>query len=1264
MPDAKIIQDYRRRLALSLPTFLRPRRFVAEDDWTRATSTGGGRFIGVLREYEPDLPAILTHQRLLILGEPGAGKSTTGQAIIRHILETGQPLDIPILAYLKSYDGQLRTLLLRETPSTILDAREISRTYILDGIDEVADIHHAALVEEINNLLRTDATANLVLMARQAFFTHHPNAFPQGITAFHLLDFDDHDIRAYAEHEKIDADKFLKAVRDADCIEEVRNPLVLSAMLSYYRDHQCLNPYRSANISFVVGKLIESRPFINVARQRRALRMLATACEVAARNELTEQEAIQLLREAIELTSENATRLLRELSHSILVSTPGRIGFQMRSYGEYLAAEELHDQSLERLKEVAFLDDSPIETWANTVTFLAEMNEKVLQYFAHHYPEWLLNVSPSAFTEEERTVLTRQLLQRINESKGYIIDQKDIAWRRFPRLLTPAVIADVRSQLASTQPHEMANALVLLGLSRDHGIVAQAVQLATAHRNASSLRYSAIIAIINAADSSAIDALVDFAQPGDPYYMHFIDAIGSLCTPGDFPRVLPLLASTNAGLSAAFYHFRELRTKDAVTAAIDYLVAHPETLNGYRLDAYLEPLIDLVPSYWDDELADKLGLFLAGLEQVHYHDGKLGRRIFNEISRNDRDSRALRAMIASLASTGTPLHHINHAVISLVTAEAARWIAENANQYGREISWYLPHGAARDILAPRTPEEQQYELQTMARYAAEERQRQEEATSTRTQHQGTICTTRDINALVDAAQRLPKEHWPEISPDQQAWLAQAVNETLERLDLGRNIRWLSDREWQRPNALDVLLELTDFYNLRLANDVPIILALRAWHYKEISVYCRRNGLSPAAQTQLANLLSQDNDNIFQNIINFLRESEYNTQPFREILARIALDTTRTRGVRGAAIQCFQINDNALMPTLRTLADDSDESMRYQAFRRLVTIQERGTIVRGIRNLTDENLRAAEIPFPNSSPLDWIGDIKAPFAIEDLRTLRVRTLALDLWRITGLITGTIANIDKNRAATIILEQLPQTPENWREHLRQEAGNLERTARVEAIQQTPFETVIRKLKGVTSMLRVKVWCEGSTDLPIFRKLLHELGEDEIANTLDFVAGWSNLLAKKDPERWLDGCRQAIIVMDGDLGRNLRKNKKPKTNLAKDVEQRFRNHPLTLRVLRRYGIENYLPQRAYEAVIGRDLVQYFPIPPDKKIENHFCEPRSSWRRWLDFLLRRQPTSFYKKTRNEEVAEYLSMADISGTDLAEILQEIKQRAEEARRY
>lgn len=358
---------------------------------------------------------------------------------------------------------------------------------------------------------------------------------------------------------------------------------------------------------------------------------------------------------------DHARQLLDELSHSILIRAGARISFQMRSYGEYLAAEELHDKDLDRLKVLAFHKGVPIDTWLNTITYLAEMNANVRGYFVRHHPEWLIGVSVEAFSEDERTELTGEVIRWINGVPAYLANES-LPLRRLSRLLTPPVISVLEGQLSSPQAHERANALVLLALQKNPSVVPLAIQLVTEHRNASPLRYSA--------------------------------------------------------------------------------------------------------------------------------------------------------------------------------------------------------------------------------------------------------------------------------------------------------------------------------------------------------------------------------------------------------------------------------------------------------------------------MKDDQLQAGEVSFPNNSPLDWIAKVKSEFAIDELRALRIRGLQFRLWRVSSLLTSTIGNIDRFRAAAMIRQQMAQTPQDWQDDFRQEAEKLERTGRIEQAQRTPFDEVIRKLKGSSSMILVKVWCEGSTDRPIFRTLFSAVGEADIARTLDFVGGWSNLLSEHDGAlaRWV--------------------------------------------------------------------------------------------------------------------------------------------------
>ena len=1266
VPADNPIQEYRECLAAATPPFLLARRFVAAESWTKASTQDGIRYLGLFREQEPDLPTILTHRVLLILGEPGAGKSTTARAIAQHVLDNGQANAIPVIVSLKSYRANLRNLLLRTVPAKVLDALELARTYILDGVDEVAAEHRSTLPGELNDLLTTDNNARLILTARQAFAAQHADALPTGTTTYHLLDFDDEDIKALTTHQGINIEEFRNAVHDAECEEEIRNPFVLTVLLERYKAHGQLSRLRSDNVAYVVTRLIQSRPLFNATRQQRALRMLAVAAETAARNELTEEEALRILLDAIEFPPATARQLLDELSQSILIRMPGGISFQMRSYGEYLAAEELHDAPLDRLKELAFVGDAPVDTWQNTVTYLAEMNDKIRAYFATHHPEWLINVSPTAFSEDERTALTRRLVTLTNAAKAYLVDEERFSLRRLARLLTPSVITELRAQLASTNPHEVANALVLLGIRQEPAIAPHALRLVTEHRSASTVRYSAIIALINTGENAVIKDLIAFADQSDPYYINIIDAIGSLCTPADFPSVLPLLERSNAGLSSAYYHFRELNTKEALTAAIAYLTHQPRALDGHDLDSYLEPIVDLLPAHWDEQLASSVGLLLAAAEREHLflQRDKLPTKILQHAGAKDHQGTVMQAMLRSLATDGTRLRHLCHLTAPLVNLRVAHWIKDHAPQYAQDFFPWLPPGPSRDVLDPRSPDVKRAHEETIAAQHAEERQREDRATTTRTQHQNTIRTSRDINRIIIVAERLQKEHWPELAAEQRSWLAQAANDTLARYDLARSITWENENRWTRPHGLNPLLHLIDYYQLHLSDDVSIVLALRSWPDQAIANYYRREGFTQAAKEQLNQLLhSAENHNITQHVLSFLRQTPYDTPIIRDLLRQHALDTTAPIAVRTEATECLTRREPAT-ETLLTLARDQEPAIREQAFRELIKQQHRATIQRALATLTDDDLRNAEVPIPNSTPLDWIGKITSEFALDDLRALRLRSMAQELWRITNLLTGTIANIDKNRAAAVINQQLPHTPPAWQAHYRQEADKLQRAARIQAVQQTPLDALIRKLKGATSMIRVKIWCEGPTDRPVLRKLFNDGGEAEIATTMDFVGGWANLISETEPERWLDGCRQAVIIMDGDVGRKLKKNKRPLTEEAKKVQRRFAQHPLTLYVLQRYGIENYLPQHAYETVLARNLTWYFPLPETTSIEKHFCEPLTFWRRLRNWLLRRRNPSFYQKHQNEEVAAHTTTADIAGTDLASIIDDVKQKAAASRTF
>lgn len=87
-----VLRDYVKRLSAALGEDLLyiERKFISDDKWRKYSGSETFRYSGVLREQEPDLKKLLVNRRLVIVGEPGSGKSTITRAVVRMSLTTAR----------------------------------------------------------------------------------------------------------------------------------------------------------------------------------------------------------------------------------------------------------------------------------------------------------------------------------------------------------------------------------------------------------------------------------------------------------------------------------------------------------------------------------------------------------------------------------------------------------------------------------------------------------------------------------------------------------------------------------------------------------------------------------------------------------------------------------------------------------------------------------------------------------------------------------------------------------------------------------------------------------------------------------------------------------------------------------------------------------------------------------------------------------------------------------------------------------------------
>ena len=120
-------------------------------------------------------------------------------------------------------------------------------------------------------------------------------------------------------------------------------------------------------------------------------------------------------------------------------------------------------------------------------------------------------------------------------------------------------------------------------------MVEQALALVTDRQTDPSLRYSAVVALLNTESRDTAPRLLAFLQPDDPLHLNIVDVIGTAASIDQLPQVLPVLLATSGMPSSAYYRFQELHSREAVVTILRYAVDHVTQVNFMHADYYLSP---------------------------------------------------------------------------------------------------------------------------------------------------------------------------------------------------------------------------------------------------------------------------------------------------------------------------------------------------------------------------------------------------------------------------------------------------------------------------------------------------------------------------------------------------------------------------------------------------------------------------------------------------------------------------------------------------
>jgi len=600
-----------------------PRFFGTRKDWDRLSALDVHRSLEAFRDLQPSLADVLANPSAVILGEPGMGKSTLSRTAVISVLDLPTDgLRLPIRLELRSYLGSLTQLLeAHGLPAQLLDTRQVNgmtvvTTLILDGLDEVQEGYVEKLVVEIEQRLAMNHSFRALITCRQAFYATVREVFRNPPTEFYLLGFASSDIKTYLQRNNVETKAFLNEIGRLGLELETSNPFTLLTLTKYWRNFGRLANRRSEILAYVIEELIALRPRFAPRQQRRALQMLAMAMETACKNELTFEEANTVLVKAMPVSPTEAESILSELLHTILIRVSGNFVFQMRSYGEFLAAEEMATYSIERVMEFIYYRGTriPNQSWTNAISYLVETNSAARAFLIAHHPRLVLTASPTVFTTHEGNSIVERVLDSLIEANESLIGHPYLNPAHLGRLVSDDTKARLLRDAEVNEPVRGANALALLAYAKQPEVLERSLRLIEDPTQNRLLRRAAISVIASVGDSALIPRLYKRLDQADALQLTIVDCICALTDENFIPEVLRLLLTTDAMVSSAYVRFRDFDSRESLVAVLDFLLSNPNAINTRRLSAYIVPVLELLDEYWDQTLSDKVADLIVAWE--------------------------------------------------------------------------------------------------------------------------------------------------------------------------------------------------------------------------------------------------------------------------------------------------------------------------------------------------------------------------------------------------------------------------------------------------------------------------------------------------------------------------------------------------------------------------------------------------------------------------------------------------------------------------
>ena len=355
---------------------------------------------------------IRPYQKTILIGAPGAGKSTWSKWLERQALTnawTGIPIRIELRSIKNKKDMPITDVFNTIIGNTWSDEMTMDKIrnwskanqilLIFDGFDEVRPSERDECLEWINDITLITKDCPVIITSRPVT-TDHLETLNNPWQTWTILPFDNQRIIEYVNkwyahiplidetHRSIDAEKLVSDWSDDPTIEPLTgNPLLLSTLLMVHQLDGRLPTGRAQlyrrYIEGMIGVWDDRRQILNSHisldrhQKQQIMRKIALTMLLQEVDELDETDMVSIVasylqQRHISADAHEVVYLLRERTG--LIVGPGSYSFTHKSIAEYLVAELIiqGDQQTEtgiRIDRFFLFQQRKNDRW-NTVTFL------------------------------------------------------------------------------------------------------------------------------------------------------------------------------------------------------------------------------------------------------------------------------------------------------------------------------------------------------------------------------------------------------------------------------------------------------------------------------------------------------------------------------------------------------------------------------------------------------------------------------------------------------------------------------------------------------------------------------------------------------------------------------------------------------------------------------------------------------------------------------------------------------------------------------